>query len=219
MTQAPTPIDRNTPFTRDLLRSLTAAIRAQPDETDAEYAERFAAATTAWAAFHPRDPLEQMLAAQIVGAHYAALDSLNKAAETEGPAQADRHRRSYVTLTRTMIRLLADQQQRPVVTAPPMPAVEPIPPPRRRPPEPKTTQQPMHREKPPTKRAAENKDAAKMNDEELAAAMTDMRMQAATALLDRKHPDHRDALHFLPEILPGIMVPDSWLDDAPAIAT
>ena len=29
----PTAIDPNNPFTRDLLRSLTATIRAQPDET------------------------------------------------------------------------------------------------------------------------------------------------------------------------------------------
>ena len=53
-TEQPTEIDPNNPFTHDLLRNLVATVRAQADETDAEYAERFAAVTTAWAAFHPR---------------------------------------------------------------------------------------------------------------------------------------------------------------------
>ena len=219
---APTPIDPNNPFTRDLLRGLTAAIRAQPDETEAEYAERFAAVTTAWAAFHPRDPMEQMLAAQIVVAHHAALDCLNRAAETEDPAQADRHRRSYATMTRTMrdlMRLLErQQQQRPAASALPPPSIEPIPPPRRRLPEPKATHYPMSSQKAPTAEQP-TKDPAKMNDEELAAALTDMRAQCAMALFDTKHPMHREALRMLPEILPGIVVPDAWLDDAPAMAT
>ena len=98
----PTAIDPNNPFTRDLLRSLTATIPAQPDETDAEYAERFAAASTAWAGFHPRDTVEQMLAAQIVAAHYSALDCLARAAETEDQARADRLRRSHATMIRGM---------------------------------------------------------------------------------------------------------------------
>jgi hypothetical protein len=44
-----TEIDPNTPFTENLLRSLAATILAQSDETEAEYADRFAAAT-AWKA-------------------------------------------------------------------------------------------------------------------------------------------------------------------------
>ena len=83
-------IDPNNPFTQDLLHSLTATLRAQPNETGAEYETRFAAATAAWASFRPRDPMEQMLAAQIVGAHYGALDCLNRAMEAEDPALADK---------------------------------------------------------------------------------------------------------------------------------
>ena len=221
----PKQIDPNNPFTRDLLRSLAATVRAQPNETPAEYAERFAAVTTAWAAFRPRDPMEQLLAAQIVGAHYAALDCLTKAAETEDPAQADRHSRSYVTLTRTMqnmIRLLADQQQRPAIADQPMPAIEPIPLPRRRPAEPNATHNPLQSEKPPaaTKkdRTAPQKDPAKMKDDELAAALADIRTQAATALFDTKHPLHREALRMLSEILPGVVVPDTMLEDALPLA-
>ena len=163
-------IDPNNPFTRDLLRSLAGTVRAQPYETAAEYDERLAAATTTWASFRPRDPMEQMLAAQIVSAHYASLDYLNQAMETDDPAHAERLRRSHATLTRTMrdaMRQLDRQQQRPADTAPPL-AIKPIPQPRRRPPEPKTTQQPMH----------------------------------------------RDALELLPQILPGVVVPESYYQNA-----
>jgi hypothetical protein len=111
--------------------------------------------------------MEQMLAAQIVGANYAALDCLNRAMETEDPAQADRLRRSFATMNRTMrdtLRLLTlRQQRRPAVSAPPMPAIAPIPP-RRRQAAPKPTQQPMHREKARTGRPAADpldKDPAK----------------------------------------------------------
>ena len=195
---APQTIDSNNPFTRDLLRSLAATIRAQPDETRAEHAERFAAATAAWAAFHPRDPLEQMLAAQIVGAHHAALDYLTRAAETEDPTQADRLRRSFATMNRTMrdtLRLLERQQQRPAASAPPVPAIEPIPPPRR-PAAPKPPQQPMHPEKPRTGRAAADlldKDPAKMTDAELRAAMMEIGAKCAAALAEAEHPLHPEA--------------------------
>ena len=196
---APQTIDPNNPFTRDLLRSLTATIRALPDETRAEYAERFAAATAAWAAFHPRDPLEQMLAAQIVGAHHAALDCLIRAAETEDPTQADRLRRSFATMNRTMrdtLRLLTLQQQRPAASAPPAPAIEAIPPARRRLAEPKPPQQPMHREKALTGRAAADlldKDPAKMTDAELRAAMMEIGAKCAAALAEAEHPLHPEA--------------------------
>ena len=64
-TQSTTQID---PFTHNLLRNLAVTIPAQPNETEAEYERRFAAATNAWAALRPRDPMEQMLASQIVSA-------------------------------------------------------------------------------------------------------------------------------------------------------
>jgi hypothetical protein len=176
-TAEPTPTDTNNPFTRNLLRSLAGTVRAQPDEIKAEYAERFAAATAALAAFHPRDPVEQLLAAQIVGASYAALDCLNKAAETEDPAQADRLRRSFATMNRTMrdtLRLLNIQQKRPVGSAP----AAPNPP-----------QQPIHREKPRPGRAAVadplDKDPAEMSDAELEAIRI-------AALADPQNPLHRE---------------------------
>ena len=51
----PLNIDPNTPFTQNLLRTLVATIPAQRDETEADYEERFATASAAWAAYRPRD--------------------------------------------------------------------------------------------------------------------------------------------------------------------
>jgi hypothetical protein len=214
-----TDIDPTAPFTQDLLRALATTVRAQPDETDAEYAARFQAVTTAWAAFRPRDAVEQILAAQIVASHHAALDSLRRAMEAEDPAVAERQRRSYAMTMRTMrdtMRALTQEQQRPdeSLAAPP-PAIEPPPPLRHRPPAPPVTHTPMNREKTP---APLSKDPSKMTDAELQAALADMRAQAAVALFDRDHPMHRETLRMLPEVLPGIVVPDAWIADpiAPA---
>ena len=85
----PSKIDPNTPFTQNLLRTLVATLPAQRDETEADYEERFATA----AAYRPRDIVEQMLAAQIVAAHYSALDCLARAAEAgPPPATSGGHR-------------------------------------------------------------------------------------------------------------------------------
>ena len=209
-TPQPTEIDPNNPFTRDLIRNLVGTVRAQPDETETEYDERFAAVTAAWAAFRPRDTLEQMLAAHIVGAHHAGLDCLSRAVAVEDSALADRLRRSYATMVRTMrdtMRLLDRQQQRPADTAQPMPAFAPIPPPRARPPEPNATQDPMHSE-----------NQAEMPVAKPDPAMAEKQALAVAAMFDKKHPMHREALHLLREILPDILIPESWFDEPPAIA-
>ena len=205
-----TDINPNNPFTRDLLRNLVGTVRAQPDETGAEYAERFAAVTAAWAAFRPRDTLEQMLAADIVGAHHAGLDCLSRAMAMEDSAVSEKLLGSYETMTRTMrdtMRLLDRQQQRPADTAPPVLAFAPIPPSRPRPPEPNATQHPLHREN------QAEMPVAKPDD-----GMAEKQALAVAALFDKKHPRHREALHLLRDILPEIVIPESWFDDPPAIA-
>ena len=206
----PTEIDPNNAFTRDLLRNLVGTVRGQPDETEAEYDERFAAVTAAWAAFRPRDTLEQMLAAHIVGAHHAGLDCLSRAMAVEDSALADRLRRSHATMVRTMrdtMRLLDRQQQQPADTAPPVLALAPIPPPRPRPPEPNAEQNLMQRENP-----------AEMPAAEPDPAMAEKQALAVAAMFDNKHPLHREALHLLREILPDIVIPESWFDEPPAMA-
>ncbi len=202
-----TQIDPTDPFTRDLLRDLTATRRAQPNETDAEYAERFAAAATAFAALRPRDPAEQMLAAQIVSAQYAALDCLARAAEAGDPALADKHQRSYALMNRAMgnaIRLLEKQQKQPAESLPP-PAFAPIPPPRRRPPEAKPAQVPLHREKAPPEKP--KKDPSKMTDEEIEIAKDRLRATFAAALSDPQHPEHDELMSLQPEDFPEGVYP------------
>lgn len=201
-----TPIDPTDPFTRDLLRSLTATRRAQPNETETEYAERFAAAATAFAAFRPRDPVEQMLAAQIVSAQYTALDCLSRAVEAEDPAMADKHHRTYALMNRAMgnaMRLLEKQRKQPAEAIPP-PAFAPIPPPRR-PPAPKLAQNAMHREKAPPEKP--KKDPSKMTDEEIEAAKDELRAVFAAALSDPNHPEHEEIVKLQPEDFPEGVYP------------
>jgi hypothetical protein len=201
------PIDPTNPFTRDLLRSLTATRRAQPNETDAEYAERFAATATALAALHPRDPSEQMLAAQIVSAQYTALDCLSRAAEAEDPILADKHHRTYALMNRAMgnaMRLLEKQRTQPAEALPP-PALAPIPPPRRRPPEPKPPQHPIHREKAPPRKP--EKDPSKMTDAELEASKDEIRAVFAAALSDPEHPEHDAVMAIRAEDFPEGVYP------------
>ena len=108
---------------------------------------------------------------------------------------------------RDTMRLLDRQQQRPAETAPPVTAFAPIPPPRPRPPEPNATQHPLHRENP-----------AELPEAEPDDGMAEKQALAVAAMFDKKHPRHREALHLLREILPDIVIPDSWFDEPPAMA-
>ena len=166
----------NTAFTRGLLLALTATTRAKPHETEAEYKERYTAIATAFASFAPRDSLEQMLAAQFVAAHHAALDCLAQAMAAEDAQAHDRLHRVHAGLNRAMnttMRLLTKAQARPAESLRPPPVIEaPAQP------EPnvalKPMQEPIRREKP---RAATGpafrvtRDPAKMTDAELEAAI------------------------------------------------
>jgi hypothetical protein len=53
-----------------------------------------------------------------------------------------------------------------------------------------------------------------MSDEEIEAAKDDIRTRCGIALFNQQHPLHREALELLPEILPGVVVPDSYFQDA-----
>ena len=173
----PTPIDYNNPFTKNLLGNLVGAARAQPNETEAEYNARYIAVVTAWAAFGPRDPLEQMLAAQIVGAHYAALDCLTLAMQAEDLVQHGRLQRNYATLNHVMrdsMRALTKLQERPAEALAPEQNIQPVAPPRRPVIPAKQANHPIQREvhRSPTGRVYDfTHDPAKMDDEELAAAI------------------------------------------------
>ena len=73
----------DTSFATFMTRVLVSTIRAQPDETPDERANRCKQAHTLWASYVPRDAIEQMLATQIVGSVFAAADCLQLAAATQ----------------------------------------------------------------------------------------------------------------------------------------
>ena len=128
--------DCDTPYTRTLLRTLVATFRAKPNETEAEYKERYAAVVIAFAAFAPRDPIEQMLAAQIVAASQAALDCMAQAMVAEDSVTQAALHRSYAAFNRTVnatMRTLTKAQARPAASLAPPPVIEaPAQPPRLR---------------------------------------------------------------------------------------
>jgi hypothetical protein len=62
------------------------------------------------------------------------------------------------------------------------------------------------------------KEPAKMTDEEIEAAKDDIRTRCGIALFSPKHPSHREALEPLPEILPSVVVPEAYYQDAPLLA-
>ncbi len=73
----------DTSFATFMTRIVVSTIRAQPDETPDERANRCKQAHTLWASYVPRDAIEQMLATQIVGSVFAAADCLQLAAATQ----------------------------------------------------------------------------------------------------------------------------------------
>ncbi len=66
-----------------MTRVAVGTIRAQPDETPQERANRCKQAHTLWASYHPRDAIEQMLAMQIVSSVFGAADCQQLAASTQ----------------------------------------------------------------------------------------------------------------------------------------
>lgn len=193
-----TPIDTNNPFTKNLLQALVSVARAQPNETPAEYTARTTAVVSAWAAFGPRDPVEQMLAGQIVGAHYAALECLTLAMQAEDLVTQGRLQRNYATLNRVMLvtmRALTKLKERPDDVLAPQPVVEPVAPLRRpaiaaqQPQAKQPIQREVHRS--PTGRVFDfTRDPAKMDDEELAAAIVHTKARIAAEQANNAESPH-----------------------------
>ena len=202
----PIPINYDAPFTKNLLGTLVATAKAQPNETETEYNARYAAIVTAWVAFGPRDPLEQMLAAQAVAAHYAALECLTLAAQTGDPIEQGKMHSRFAALSRSMrdtMRVLVTLRERPSDALPPPPVVKPEPPLRRAPiaaqpakqTQGKQTQgkQSIQREvhRSPTGRIYDfTRDPAKMDDEELAAAIVYTKARIAADQLNGGESPH-----------------------------
>ncbi len=137
-----TPTLPHGPATRAAMRSATLdALPSRPGASDSEKADQRDGALEILAALAPRDPLQAVLAARIVGAHYLAMDYFRRAARDDLPI--DLHHRTVakaVALCRIIdraMRDLANRQGIPVLR----PAARPALPPAARPqPAPNTAQ-------------------------------------------------------------------------------
>ena len=54
-----------------------------------------------------------------------------------------------------------------------------------------------------------------MTDEELAAALATVKREFLTALTNEKDPRYREAVAYLPELIPGVTVPAHFLEEQP----
>jgi hypothetical protein len=115
-------------FSEETARSVIAAIWHENPERPHETDVRTAAALTMLEAFHPRDQLETMLAAQNVAAHCAIMDSFGYAANPELPLpMVIKLRASAVSMNRMFclnLHQLQHLQSRPL---PPRPGQTPEP--------------------------------------------------------------------------------------------
>jgi hypothetical protein len=123
--QAPQP-NPTTPSTRQLYPIPTRALRAMAftlprpadDEPATAWHEEVQAALDTLAALDPRNPIEAILAIQMIAANAGAIDACRLAFEPgASETQAHRHRASANALTRTAttaLRLLKQQQKLPV---------------------------------------------------------------------------------------------------------
>jgi hypothetical protein len=121
---------RGPSFSEEISRSVIQAVWHDADENPHEAEVRVAAALTMFEAFHPRDHLECMLAAQGVAAHAMIMECYRRAMLTEtAEAIAIKLRSNVSQLSRTFSVLLHDlerRQSKPLMQRPPAPpAAEP----------------------------------------------------------------------------------------------
>jgi hypothetical protein len=116
-------------FSEEIARSLVCAIWHENAERPHESDVRMAAGLTMLEAFHPRDQLETMLAAQGVAAHCAIMDDCRWASDPETPPLlALKFRSNAASMSRmfcTTLHELLHLQSRPL---PPRPGQNPISP-------------------------------------------------------------------------------------------
>jgi hypothetical protein len=121
-------------FSEEISRSVIGAVLTGDDESQDADEIRAAAALTMLEAFHPRDHLDCMLAAQGVGFHMAIMDSLGRAMRADTPlAMVVKLRASATQMNRgfsVILRDLERRQSKPLTQRPPAtpPADPPIAP-------------------------------------------------------------------------------------------
>jgi hypothetical protein len=118
-------------FSEEIARSLVGAIWHENLDQPHETGIRTAAGLTMLEAFHPRDQLQTMLAAQCVAVHCAIMDSLRCAAHPKlAPQLAIKFRANVVSMNRMFclnLRELAHLQSRPLPPRPGQPPTSPMP--------------------------------------------------------------------------------------------
>ncbi len=113
-------------FSEEIARSVIGTIWKADDEEPHAFDIRVAAGLTMLEAFHPRDQLECMLAAQGVGYHCAIMETLRRAMLPDQPELvAIKLRASASQLGRTFSNLLRDMERRQTKPLPPRPGKPP----------------------------------------------------------------------------------------------
>ena len=124
-------------FSEEISRSVIAVVWHENSERPHETEVRIAASLTMFEAFHPRDQLECMLAAQGVGIHAAIMDNLERAMHPDTPlAMSIKLRGGATQLCRVFSGVVHDLERRQSKPLPERPAPLPDPPPPATPPGP-----------------------------------------------------------------------------------
>jgi hypothetical protein len=125
----PLPLDPATLTT--LLRTTVDTLPHHPNASEAEKAAERAAASAVITALRPRDPVEAMLVARLVAAHYAAMDALRCASRSDLPPVLHlRYQDKALALTRmttTLLHELTRRQAGPALQPVALPASVPAP--------------------------------------------------------------------------------------------
>jgi hypothetical protein len=117
-------------FSEEISRSVIAAVWHDNHDRPHETEVRIAASLTMFEAFHPRDHLECMLAAQAVGMHAAIMDNMERAMHPDTPlAMTIKLRGSAAQMSRVFSGVMHDLERRQSKPLPERPAPAPDLPP------------------------------------------------------------------------------------------
>ena len=116
-------------FSEEIARSVVQAVWYENRELPHETEVRVAAGLTMLEAFHPRDHLECMMAAQAVGMHAAIMECLRRAMHTDtAEAVAIKLRANVVQLNRGFSLIVRDLERRQSKPLPERPKPHGMPP-------------------------------------------------------------------------------------------
>jgi hypothetical protein len=116
-------------FSEEIARSVIQTLWRDENEEPHDFEIRVSAGLTMLEAFHPRDHLECMLAAQGVGLHCSIMDTLRRAMLSNQPELvAIKLRSNAAQMSRAFSNTLRDMERRQTKPLPERPAQAPVPP-------------------------------------------------------------------------------------------